>query len=77
MRGSSVSARHVIDNNAKYGVKGTFDGLLLVPNRRYQVSLSIGSALMIGAMSAASASTMYYELFLSQGSVFGIGLAFV
>ncbi|EME88574.1 uncharacterized protein MYCFIDRAFT_129398 [Pseudocercospora fijiensis CIRAD86] len=43
----------------------------------YRISLLLGSALMIGAMFAASVSRTYTEIFLSQGLMFGIGLAFV
>ena len=42
----------------------------------YRPSLLIGSALMIGAMFAASRSTSYTQLWLSQGIMFGLGLAF-
>ena len=43
----------------------------------YRTSLLLGSALMVGSMFAASASTTYWQLFLSQGLGFGLGLAFV
>ncbi|KAF7188716.1 MFS transporter asaE [Pseudocercospora fuligena] len=43
----------------------------------YRISLLLGSSLMIGAMFAASVSKSYTEIFLSQGLMFGIGLAFV
>jgi len=42
----------------------------------YRISLSIGAALMIGAMLAASVSHKYWQLFLSQGLMFGLGVAF-
>jgi hypothetical protein len=42
----------------------------------YRISLSIGVALMIGAMFAASVSHKYWQLFLSQGLMFGLGVAF-
>ncbi|KAJ9651071.1 hypothetical protein H2198_009650 [Neophaeococcomyces mojaviensis] len=42
----------------------------------YRVSLLIGAALMIGSMFVASASTTYVQLFLSQGLMFGLGVAF-
>jgi MFS family permease len=42
----------------------------------YRVSLGIGAALMIGAMFAASVSHEYWQLFLSQGLMFGLGVAF-
>ena len=43
----------------------------------HRIALILGSSLMIGSMFAASVSTQYYQLFLSQGLMFGIGLAFV
>ena len=43
----------------------------------YRTSLSIGAGLMTGAMFAASVSDEFYQLFLSQGLMFGLGLAFV
>lgn len=41
-----------------------------------QASLAVGSALMVGCLFGASASREYYQLFLSQGLGFGLGLAF-
>lgn len=41
-----------------------------------QTSLAIGSALMVGSLFGASVSKEYYQLFLSQGLGFGLGLAF-
>ncbi|KXT18329.1 hypothetical protein AC579_937 [Pseudocercospora musae] len=43
----------------------------------YRMSFLLGSALMIGAMFAASVSESYTQIFLSQGLMFGIGLALV
>jgi len=43
----------------------------------YRVSLAIGTALMTGSMFAASFSKEYWQLFLSQGLMFGLGLSFV
>ena len=42
----------------------------------YRVSLGIGAALMIGSMFAVSVSREYWQLFLSQGVMFGLGVAF-
>lgn len=42
----------------------------------YRANLCIGSALMIGSMFAASVSREYWQLFLSQGLMFGLGVAF-
>lgn len=42
----------------------------------YRISLMIGAALQIGAMFSASVSTTYDQLFLSQGLMFGFGVAF-
>lgn len=42
----------------------------------YRISLAIGSGLMIGAMFAASACKEFWQFFLSQGLMFGLGLAF-
>ena len=42
----------------------------------YRTSLGIGAALMIGSMFAASVSREYWQLFLSQGLMFGLGVAF-
>jgi MFS family permease len=43
----------------------------------YGTSLFIGSGLMVGAMFSASVSTKLWQLFLSQGLCFGLGVAFV
>lgn len=43
----------------------------------YRIALILGSSLMIGSMFASSVATQYWQLFLSQGLMFGIGLAFV
>lgn len=43
----------------------------------YRVALVLGSSLMIGSLFASSVATQYWHLFLSQGLMFGIGLAFV
>ena len=43
----------------------------------YRLSLILGSTLMTGSMFAASVSKAYWQLFLSQGAMFGLGLAFV
>lgn len=43
----------------------------------YRVSLILGAGLMVAALFAASVSTKFWQLFLSQGLTFGLGLAFV
>lgn len=42
----------------------------------YRISLGIGAALMVGSMFAASVSQKFWQLFLSQGLMFGLGVAF-
>lgn len=42
----------------------------------YRPSLLIGTALMVGAMFAASVSKTYVQFLLSQGIMFGLGVAF-
>ena len=42
----------------------------------YQVSVGIGSVLMVGAMFASSVSKDFYQFFLAQGLMFGVGIAF-
>lgn len=42
----------------------------------YRPSLLIGTALMVGAMFAASVATTYTQLLFSQGIMFGLGVAF-
>lgn len=42
----------------------------------YQVSVGIGSVLMTGAMFASSVSKDFYQFFLAQGVIFGLGVAF-
>lgn len=42
----------------------------------YRPALLVGTALMVGAMFAASVSTTYVQLLLSQGIMFGLGVAF-
>ncbi|KAH8555841.1 major facilitator superfamily domain-containing protein [Umbelopsis sp. PMI_123] len=42
----------------------------------YRISLCIGTALMVGSMFAASVSDKFWQLFLSQGFMFGLGVAF-
>lgn len=43
----------------------------------YRISLALGAALMVASLFAASVSTKFWQLFLSQGLTFGLGLAFV
>lgn len=43
----------------------------------YRPAMLLGSLLMVGALFAASMSTTFVELLLSQGIMFGLGLAFV
>lgn len=43
----------------------------------YRACLAIGACLMTGSMFAASVSREFYQLLLSQGLMFGFGLAFV
>lgn len=43
----------------------------------YRVSLILGAALMVVALFTASVSTTFWQLFMSQGLTFGLGLAFV
>jgi len=43
----------------------------------YRISLILGATLMVGSMFAASFSREYWQLFLSQGLMFGLGVAFV
>ena len=42
----------------------------------YQVALIIGGVLMVGGMFAASISQEFYQFFLSQGVMFGLGISF-
>jgi MFS family permease len=42
----------------------------------YQVAVAIGSVLMIASMFAASVSMEFYQFFLTQGVMFGLGVAF-
>lgn len=41
-----------------------------------QISIAVGASLMVGCLFGASVSRQYYQLFLSQGLGFGLGLAF-
>lgn len=59
-----------------YFILGAFTGRV-ADVLGYRVSLSVGAGLMTGAMFAASVSMEFYQLFLSQGLMFGLGLAFV
>ena len=43
----------------------------------YQLTAGLGSALMVGSMFAASYSTGYWQIFLSQGVLFGLGISLV
>lgn len=43
----------------------------------YQAALFTGTALIVGGLFAASVSTQFYHLVLSQGLAFGLGTAFV
>jgi MFS family permease len=58
-----------------YLVLGAFTGRFadLVGHR---ISLAIGSALMVGSMFAASVCRTYWQIFLCQGLMFGLGVAF-
>ncbi|KAE8450852.1 hypothetical protein EG329_005765 [Mollisiaceae sp. DMI_Dod_QoI] len=42
----------------------------------YRISVTLGAALMIGSMFVASVSKEYWQFFLSQGLMFGLGVAF-
>lgn len=43
----------------------------------YQIALVTGSVLIVGGLFAASVSTQFYQLLLSQGLAYGLGTAFV
>ncbi|RXG48546.1 hypothetical protein VDGE_10181 [Verticillium dahliae] len=63
-------------SSSLYMILGAFTGRL-ADVVGYQVVLISGSVLIVGGLFAASVSTQFYQLVLSQGLAFGLGTALV